>query len=230
MNPIIIIAYDENVRKALVNSLLPFNVPAVPCATFCEAEDLMLIDLFQGIMVDLSSMVKAKGEEKVVACSLTGFFPTLRVKAMGPMIVPMAMAGDARQDKSLGDFLNRTCSGFNPRKLRSHKRRELFVPTILVSGSDEIVEDRGFTLNISWGGLFIVDMNPVRFEMNQVLTLLIPDFQLRLEVVVVWINPWGQRKAPGIGVKFSCIDEVLEQVLSSLLRSNRYSDRDRLLA
>jgi hypothetical protein len=227
--PIIVIAYDDNTRKSLINSLTPFGVLSVPCETFCEAENLMLNDLFQGIVVDLTSMVKAKGEEKTVACSLTGFFPTLRVRAMGPMIIPMAMAGDAKQDKSLADFIKNTCVAFAPRKLRAHKRRELFLPTIIKSdvGEDEI---RVCTLNISWGGMFIIDMNPDRYRLNEMLEVKLPDFKLQLEAEVLWVNAWGHRKAPGIGVGFNALDEKLEQTLAALLKTNKLNDRDRLLA
>lgn len=228
--PIIVIAYDDNIRKSLGNSLAPFGVASVPCATFCDAENRMLSGLYQGIVVDLTSMIKAKGEEKVVACSLTGFYPTLRVKALGAMVVPMAMSGDARQDKSLGDFLNKTASGFTPRKLRSHRRREMHVPVVIHARAGEQDGIRSCTQNLSWGGMFLIEMNPERFSVDQVLTVSIPDFELKLEVDVVWINPWRQRKAPGLGVKFKNIDDQLEQALAGLLRSDRNHDRDRLVA
>jgi Tfp pilus assembly protein PilZ len=110
--------------------------------------------------------------------------------------------------------------------LRAHKRKELFVPTLIQSVKGEM---RGTTLNISWEGMFIIDMNPEQYSVEKELTVWIPDFELDTEVCVVWVNPWGQRKAPGIGVKFISYDEKLEQALLSLLRSNRCSDRDRLV-
>ncbi len=228
--PIIVIAHDENIRNSLVKSLSSFNVSAVPCATFCEAETLMLYGLYQGILVDLSTIIKAKAEEKIVACSLTGFFPTMRVKTMGTMIVPMSMAGDAKQDKSLSDFLNVTCAEFAPRRLRSHRRKEISVSTIISKKEAVEVTYRGFTRNISWGGLFIVDMNPERFSIDEKITVFFPEFNLNVDVIVIFINAWGQRKTPGIGVKFKQMDEELEHNLLSLLRSNKECDRDRLVA
>ncbi len=228
--PIIVIAYDENIMNSLVKSLAPFNVEAVPCATFCEAETLMLHGLYQGILVDLSTIIKAKAEEKVIACSITGFFPTMRVKAIGTMIVPMAMAGDAKQDKSLSDFLNVTCAGFNPRRLRSHKRKEQSVSTVMVNREAEHDPCRCFTLNISWGGLFIVDMYPERFSLHEEIIVSFPEFNLHVEVIVIHIAAWGQRKTPGIGVKFKQLNEELERVLLLLLRKNKECDRDRLVA
>jgi len=227
MKPIIVIAYDDNVRKSLVSSLIPFEVPSVACATFCEAENMMLTDLFQGIIVDLTTMIKAKGEEKVVACSLTGFFPTLRVKAMGSMIIPISMAGEAKQDKSLSDFLKKTCSAFTPRKLRAHKRREIFLSTIINSGSENGIV-RSCTLNVSWGGMFIITMNPEIYAVDQELSINIPKLEIQLNVKVVRVISWGESKAPGIGVKFTGIDTDQEQIFTSLLGSNRETDRDRL--
>ena len=97
----------------------------VVCESFLEAEDVAREGVFNGILVDLQSIVKAKGDEKIIACSLTGFYPTLRVRALGSMLVPMAMPGDAKQDSSINDFLTKSCSTFAPRRLRLHRRRDI---------------------------------------------------------------------------------------------------------
>jgi Tfp pilus assembly protein PilZ len=89
---------------------------------------------------------------------------------------------------------------------------------------------RSCTMNISWGGMFILDMNPERYSVGQHLKLSMPDFELETDVSVVWIKPWGQRKPPGIGLKFLNIEEKLEHALVSILRSNKGADRDRLIA
>jgi hypothetical protein len=124
-NPILVISYNADIRKALVDNLLWINAAGVPCESFLEAEDIAREGVYNGILVDLQSIVKAKGDEKVIACSLTGFYPTLRVRAIGGMLVPMAMPGDARQDNSLSDFLSRSCLAFTPRRLRLHRRRDV---------------------------------------------------------------------------------------------------------
>jgi hypothetical protein len=218
--PVLVIAYDERVLAVLAQSLAPFTSRVEPCASFCAAESIVLQVACQGVLVDLTAMIKAKSEEKIVAYTLASFFPTLRVRAMGPMIVPMALAGEAKQEKSLGDFITRTCAGFAPRRLRRHKRRAICLPTFLG-------EHRGFTLNISWGGAFLADMNPERFCLGDRLVLSLPDFGLDVEVEVARIQLWGAHRPPGIGVSFVELAPELEKSLRGLLQSSKDSDHDR---
>jgi hypothetical protein len=223
-SPVLVVAYDEKSRAAMAASSAPFGTRAVPCATFQEAQELALSGFFRGILVDLATMIKAKDVEKVIAHTLTGIYPTLRVKAMGSMLIPMIMAGDAKQDKSLGDFFTKTCAAFPPRRLRNNKRKDICIPTYIEEG-------RGFTLNISWSGVFIVDVNPERFRVGQeieVRFLAGSDLEFTVPLAVVRVQPWGERRTPGIGLQFKLVDHELEIYLSTILRIDRITDRDRL--
>ena len=97
---VLVIANDDNARATLAASLEPYGVRAEQCSTFCEAESIALNWPCMGILVDLATIIKAKAEEKIVAYTLTGFYPTLRVKTMGTIMIPMAMSGEAKQDKN----------------------------------------------------------------------------------------------------------------------------------
>ncbi|BCS53521.1 PilZ domain-containing protein [Geobacter sp. SVR] len=227
-HPILAIAYDDRVRCSFTDSLRTLNVAAVTCATFQEAEDRAVQEIFKGVLVDLTTIIRAKGEEKVVACSLVNFFPVLRVKALGATLVPMTMAGDAKQAANLVEFLNKTCVNFVPRRLREYKRREIVVPTLISSARAREVAARGFTRNISWNGMFVVDTNPETFVVGDEAIVLFPDFGFSIEVVVINIQTYGWGRPPGVGVKFKHLDETLETHLSVLLKSDKASDRDRL--
>jgi len=139
------------------------------------------------------------------------------------MLIPMAMAGDAKQDKSLNDFITRTCAEFTPRPLRSSRRKNICLPTY-------IGDSRGFTLNISWSGVFIADMDPERFSVGEEISVAFSDFGLEVKVVVARIQEWGYHRPPGIGVAFGQMGEELESKLFHLLRSDKTKDRDRLVA
>jgi hypothetical protein len=218
--PMLVIAYDEKVRAVLMESLAQLPLRAEPCDSFCKAESIALQRPCKGVIVDLTAMIKAKSEEKIVAYTLASFFPTLRVRAMGPMIVPMTLSGEAKQEKSLLDFLSKTCAGFTPRRLRRHSRKAICIPIFLG-------DDRGFTLDISWGGAFVADMNPERFSLGARLALSLPDFKMTVEVVVARIQLWGEHRPPGIGVEFVTVSPELEVNLRGLLLSSKDSDHDR---
>lgn len=226
-HPILIVSVNDDTRTALAASLKQYDLVLVSCATFLEAENLALKGLYSGILVDLPSIVKAKGEEKIVACSLTGFFPTLRVRVMGPMLIPMTMPGAAKQESSVGDFINRACKQFAPRQLRSHHRHAIGI-SVATRFAD--TETRAFTLDISWGGAFIVDFNPERFEIGDELTVFIQEPGCEVQARVCWKQSWGQRHAPGIGVHFLAMSDYLSEFMLRLLKHAKDHDRDRLVA
>jgi hypothetical protein len=218
---VLVIAYDDISRTVLLGNLEPYGVHAVACSSFCEAESYALDNHYRGVLVDLATIIKSKAEEKIVAYTLTRLFPSLRVKTLGSMLIPMTMSGDAKQDKSLNDFIMRTCKEFTPRTLRSGKRKDICVPTYIGS-------ERGFTLNISWSGVFLANMNPEQFEVGTEISVTFPDFDLDVAVIVTRIQRWGQRRPPGIGVKFRYMGEELTNNLNSLLKSSKDQDRDRM--
>lgn len=226
-HPVFVISASDEIREVLAKSLEPFAVQTTCCSSFTEAENLALSGLYSGILVDLPTIVKAKGEEKIVACSLTGFFPTLRVRVMGSLLIPMTMPGAAKQENSISDFINRACFNYHPRILRSHHRHPI---GISVSTSHKGVETRAFTLNISWGGAFIVDFNPERFSPGDELTIYFQEPGTDVRATVCWIHSWGLRHAPGIGVRFHDMNLTLEDFLLHLLKRARNHDRDRLVA
>lgn len=225
--PIIAIGYSEDTRTAFVDALQKAGVEAVAAASFYDAETLVLNGSYSGLLVDLPSIVKAKGDEKVVACSLTNFFPTLRVRAVGSVLVPMTMPGAARQDNSLNDFLLKSCSVFEPRRLRRHRRRDIIMSAQLHGPHSN---ERTFTLNLSWGGAFVLDTLPERFTIGAPLDIYLPEAELLVPTTINWLRPWGERRLSGLGVSFIRLDEPLANALTILLKSDPDNDRDRLVA
>jgi hypothetical protein len=226
--PILVVSYIDETRLALTAVLNKAGVVVFPCANFCEAENLALSGLYSGILVDLPSIIKSKGEEKIVAYTLANFFPTLRVRTMGGMLIPMAMPGSAKQDKSLDDFLSKTCLAFVSRKLRAYKRHPVCLSTIVMYGDIEL---RGFTLDLSWGGMFIVDLQAEKFSIGDPVKIIIPEFSCSIAAEVRNIIPWGsKRRAPGIGLGFCNLDKSIEPIIAGITRTSKEFDRDRLSA
>jgi hypothetical protein len=143
------------------------------------------------------------------------------------MLVPMAMPGSAKQDKSLSDFLTKTCTAFLPRSLRMFRRHPVCIPTLIKCNN---TSHQGFTLNLSWTGAFIVDISSERFAGNPNITVSFPTYGLSLEASIRWFRTWGEHFAPGIGLSFSSLDNSVTQAFSTLLKSSKEFDRDRLTA
>jgi len=219
---ILVVAYDERSRGLLAEAVLKLGAEVISCASFVEAETAALTRLCSGILVDLVAMVKSPPTEKPIAHTLTNIYPTLRAKIMGPMLVPMAMAGDKSQDKSLAAFVNNTCSNFHARTLRHHRRKPVCRPAMM----DDLC---GFTTDVSWGGAFIVVMEPqLRFQVGDQVDVVFPDLGVEIPVRVARVSSWGGRRPPGIGVVFLELTNALEAALLGLLGTDKHTDRDRL--
>lgn len=224
--PILVVSYVDGTRAALAAFLDKSGVVAVPCASFCEAEDAAIKGLYSGMLVDLPSIIKSKGEEKVVAYTLANFFPTLRVRTVGFILVPMATPGLSKQEKSLDDFLHNTCFARLPRRLREFRRHSVCLATRITHNGLDL---RGFTVDISWGGVFIVDVHAEQFTIGDQVSIFIPEFGCRIPAEVSRTRPWGvHRHAPGIGLRFSALDETGAAVIADITGTSRESDRDRL--
>jgi hypothetical protein len=225
-HPILVVSYADETREALSAILNQTGAVAVPCSSFCAAENFALKDLYSGILVDLPSIIKSKGEEKIVAYTLANFFPTLRVRTIGGMLIPMAMPGSAKQDKNLTDFLQVTCSAYIPKRLREFRRHPVCLSTLVTYNNQDT---RGFTLDISWGGMFIVDLQAERFSREDTVSILLPEFGCHIAAEIRRIKPWGmERHPPGIGIKFGALDETVEAVIAGITRTRKEFDRDRL--
>lgn len=226
-HPILVVSYNDAAREALCSSLERTGANSVPCATFLDAEDVALEGIYNGILVDLQSIIKAKGDEKLIACSLTAFFPTLRVRVLGGMLVPMAMPGDSKQDKSIAEFLAKSCAAFTPRMLRQHKRREVGLSATI---RHNLTDAPGFIINLSWGGAFLIDMAAERFHPGDAIILAMADADLEIEATVAWVRPWGSSLPPGSGICFANLGAVQESYLEAVLKHQRHNARDRLVA
>jgi hypothetical protein len=226
-NHILVISYSDKTREILRENLKMSGIAAICCSSFCEAENQAVLNLCSGILVDLTSMIKARGEEKIVACSLTGFYPTLRVRSDGLMLIPTTMPDGTKQDNSLSDFLQYTCAAFPPRMLRAYKRHKITVSALLIHKEVEI---RTFTLDISWGGAFLVDTLPDKFTLMEKVEIRFPEFGCSVDAEIRWIQLWGDRYAAGTGVKFEFVGSSLEAALCSILKTTREKDRARLVA
>jgi len=224
--PILVVSYVDETRAALMTVLAKFGATPAPCTTFCEAENLALKGFYSGLLVDLPSIIKSKGEEKIVAYTLVNFFPTLRVRTIGSMLVPMAMSGDVKQEKNLDDFLNKSCVARAPKKLREFRRHPVCLSTLITYKCQQY---RGFTLNVSWEGMFIVDLQAEKFSIGDTVSIMLPEFGCHIEAVVQRIKTWGiQRHPPGIGLLFKGLDETTEPVIASITNTRKEFDRDRL--
>jgi hypothetical protein len=170
---------------------------------------------YHGLLIDIPTQIKSPGKERDELAVILGRFPTARLNwrpDTGQLSV-LVLAASTTGDYTLGDFIENQCRHFRNTPIRSQSRMDLNLNLLLFREppNDQAQAERTVTLDISWGGCFILTggdwpLGSKAWVMLQELPAWQP-----IEVEVRWAQPWGQaRRLPGIGVEF--LNLSLEQV------------------
>lgn len=224
----LVVSGDPKTRNRIMKALSSDDISLTECATFREAEQVAVTGPFSAIIADVPTIVKAKDDERLAVFSLQNIYPLVRVKTSGDLIVPIIMKQKDR-GQSLTVHLEKICSTFLPRRLRAFKRHNSFIP-VQIRKSDGL-EYQTFTMDISWGGAFIVMNSTWGMATGTILTVGMPTLGITIVTDIVRIQPWGEQGvAPGIGVKWEAQHNlpVLEG-LHKIFKTDINEDRDRLL-
>jgi hypothetical protein len=112
--------------------------------------------VFSGFVVDIQSALKATEPEKEWLRIIESTFPNVRTN-WNPERGFRALYNDSSKTETdnLSIFLE-DCRKFRPRALRKHERKEIHFPVLFwpIEEPEEKAE-RAYTLNISYGGLFV---------------------------------------------------------------------------
>lgn len=224
----LIVSVSPETRAAITNSLQTEKVALIECTSFLEAEQIALSQPICAVVADIPTIIKSKGDEQLVASSLQNIFPFIRVKARGALVMPITNISDIGNPNITSHF-ETICSRFVPRCLRAYKRYKTIVPVVIHRNHGPSCQS--VTLDISWGGAFVILNGTVDFDAGNELTLDMPTLTISVKAVVVRTNSWGKHGiAPGLGLRWTSeMDSILSEGLSKVLGVDRSNDRDRLL-
>jgi hypothetical protein len=206
---------------------------------FFEAQGIDLIhlksvaELFQilpetvisGFVVDIQMALKTTETEKRWLGTMEGIFPNVRTN-WNPERGFRALYSDSSKSETgnLSLFLE-DCRKFKPRALRKHERKKLNFHVLFRSiEAPEETAERAYTLNISYGGLFVctcyappVD-SLVLFKMQEV-------GMQSIKVLVRLTRAWGSgMHIPGFGGSYADLNaDIAERLAAVLKQDNPYS-------
>lgn len=225
---VLVVSGDPVTRDRIMRTLSSGAVSLTECTAFREAEQVAVTRPFSAVIADVPTIVKAKDDERLAVLSLQNIYPLIRVKTSGDLIVPIIMQQKER-DQSLTAHLENICSAFVPRRLRRYKRYRNFIPVQIRKSDGQ--EYQTFTLDISWGGAFIVMNSTWGLAAGNGLTIYMPTLDIIIAAEIVRIQAWGvQGMAPGIGVKWEIQDnQPVLHGLRKVFRTEINEDCDRLL-
>lgn len=174
-----------------------------------------------GILVDMPTYMQSSEEEKRLLTDLVGLFPALRIRcheSSGEIrTLPFGAAYPANTSPAV--FVQKYCSSFVQRKIRTSERSQLNLPVLLhMSDQGETISGaRSVTANVSREGCFLISFEPLSVGDRGWLT--IPELKdtSPIPVEVRWIRLWGEyRSLPGMGVRFIDLTESQKAELNSL--------------
>ncbi|MDD2309451.1 MAG: PilZ domain-containing protein [Desulfuromonadaceae bacterium] len=160
-----------------------------------------------GILVDMPTYMRSTEEEKRLLTELVGLFPALRLKcneSTGEIrTLPFGTAYPGNTSPAV--FVQKYCTAFVARKIRTSERSRLHLPALLGWSLplENLSVARSVTASISRGGCFLVSFAP--WLVGDRGWLVLPDLNdtTPIPVEVCSIRLWGEcNSLPGMGVKF----------------------------
>jgi len=220
---ILIIAKDAEAGQAYAEALREIDVAYDIAASFLEMAALATDNSYNGLLVDILTLVRSSKEEKVVAYECFNLYPVLRVKWENKKkkinLSPLEQAFSPDAASALKFFIESRCMPFRARPLRRHPRKSYNLNVLLsVDGTfSECDTIKTFTLNISRGGAFLHTTHP--FALDDCVWIRFVEFSPLepIKASVRWSLEWGQsRSIPGLGLKFEELSEAQEQFLKTI--------------
>lgn len=223
--------------------ILLLSQPGEACDTYCRKLDDIGVSYdvitqfseyfrqvplrtYNGLLFDVSSLVRLDSDEKNLAHDLINIFPALRLKwdPVAKRIRTLFYGLSQIRELSLENFISETCKPFQARAFRNSDRipRNLNVRLSRTGSFDDADTLRSFTANVSPMGAFIVTMEKLEVSSFVWLQFLELEDQSPIQAEIRWSVEWGKAMCiPGIGVKFVSINDEQREELNLLTKKVR---------
>jgi Tfp pilus assembly protein PilZ len=220
---ILIVVKDMEAGQAYAEALCAIGVAYDIAESISQMSCLAIEHSYNGLLVDILTLVRSSKEEKVVAYECINLYPVLRVKWDGKKkkinLSPLEQAFSPDVTSTLQLFVESRCRPFHARPLRRYNRKN-YNHNVLLS-SDGTFSDQStlktFSLNISREGIFLHTPEP--FAAGNTVWLRFVEYtdQAPIAATVRWSLEWGlSRSIPGIGLKFESLSEAQAQIVKTV--------------
>ena len=221
---VLLISKNSESRQLYEGFINTIGVPLDSVASLQDALFAATRNAYNGILIDLQTLIQSDDKEKESARNLLMAYPVAKVRANPSRnSISVISAGKCTtQNPTIEAFINGECLQFKARSFRSTERKPINLPLILSSlaGFDGDEAEKTFTVNISIGGFFIFTTrkwkNGDRVWIRQKKSA---DDNSPIVGEVRWVINWGEKYViPGIGVSFTDISEAQEKEIFVAMR------------
>ena len=220
---ILIIANGEETTHAYTQALSSLTSKYDVAITFNEAQSMAIETAYNGMLIDLVTLVRSSQEEKLIAYGLINLYPTMRIKydkkSKEIKLTPLEQSLSIDPQASLRLFIENRCKSFPARSLRRDKRTSICL-NVLLCPKDPFSQEESiktFTVNLSLGGAFLHTTQS--FRAGDRVWLRFEDLSdpTPIKAKVCWSIEWGvgSRSIPGISIEFETLsDSQKEEIFS----------------
>ena len=211
---ILIVVNDSEAGKAYRDALSELDVACDLVPTFHDMSCWAMEHRYNGLLIDILTLVRCSKEEKVIAYDCMNLYPVLRVKWESRQkkmkLSPLEQSFSPDVDSALRSFIDNRCRTFPARQLRRHQRKPIHLNALLSADGSFAGEStiKSFTVNLSSGGFFLHTTQS--FEVGQTLWVRFLELadQAPIAATVCWSVQWGcPRCIAGVGMRFKALSE-----------------------
>lgn len=221
---ILIVVTDTEAGNAYVQALSEIGVASDVARSFDQMSEMATENAYNGLLVDILTLIRCSKEEKVIAYECINLFPVLRVKWEARhkkiKLSPLEQSFCPDTDSALRFFIENRCKTFPARTLRGHQRRQINLNLLYCkdAGFAEHATHKSFTVNLGPGGVFLHTMQELK--QGEKIWLRFHEFadQTPIGATVCWSQRWGvTRCIPGAGIRFESLTAKQEQEIRRIL-------------
>lgn len=215
----IVVAADPHLRDLYSQQIKGLGVDCDAVASLHDLFETLKENPYNGLLIDLATLVKANPLEKSQCHELLRLFPTLRLRwdEATQQLLCLLYGSRTSEGMSLQVFIDDYCRPFSARRIRKHKRMKLHY-NVLLSRDENFSAgqvERSTTLDISLGGCALITGQ--EWEMEERVWLRFLEFEDQSAVcarVCRW-TPWGKEmRIPCIGVCFEDLRKAQQEQIS----------------
>ena len=224
LTKILIVAKEIEAGDAYANVLSGLGIAYDLAASITEMSKMAVENAYNGMLIDILTLVRSSKEEKVIAYECINLYPVLRVKwdckKKQVNLSPLEQSFCTSTESVLHFFVENRCRTFPARTLRRHSRKSINLNLIFSTESvfRSQCSEESFTTSISMGGAFLHTRQMLTRGQSVWLRPVELSDQTPIAATVCWSLEWGlSRGIPGVGLKFGALSDVQARYLKSVL-------------
>jgi hypothetical protein len=207
MIKVLVLAGTPEIRQIFLRALENLGAPCDVAFSVSEMRRKLLHTPFNGVILDVLTIVRASQKEKLIIQEISELYPTLRVRwdSRARRIRGLVLGRSLDRDDPVGDFLEKCCRFWPARTCREDRRLPLHFNALLSRDGEFREEEieKTVTLDLSEGGCFLISGRSWQNgELVWVRFLELAD-PAPIPAEIRRCRPWGEgMEIPGIGVRF----------------------------